>query len=231
MTIHCGSLTVFYERIAIMATKKLATPALTVMFKSIRDMAYNHAVIDDSLKAHAQFAMDNFANFPEETSTEERAEFYEGCMVRYNEIHPTVQYARIDGNWLPLKSLSKDAKPQEIAEWNGAFALTGFSQQAFGSLKNEDSAKHAILKPLRDAASKYASGKLKSLEKKAKEIIREKSGESKTRDATKAFDEVVKAAHDGLKDRCKNAKSRGDVSADEDKYRKAVEAFNAVWLK
>jgi hypothetical protein len=211
-----------------MATKK---PALTVMFKSIRDMAYNHAVIDDSLKTHAQFAMDNFANFPEETSTEERAEFYEGCMVRYNEIHPVVKYARIDGNWLPLESLSKDAKPQEVVEWNGAFALSAYSQQAFGALKNEDLAKHTVLKPLRDAASKYASGKLKSLEKKAREIIREQSGESKTREATKAFDEVVKATHDGLKDRCRNAKARGDTSADEDKYRRAVDAFNAVWLK
>jgi hypothetical protein len=142
-----------------------------------------------------------------------------------------VKYARIDGNWLPLESLSKDAKPQEVVEWNGAFALMGYSQQAFGALKNEDLAKHTVLKPLRDAASKYASGKLKALEKKAREILREQSGESKTREATKSFDEVVKAAHDGLKDRCKNAKARGDASADEDKYRKALDAFNAVWLK
>lgn len=152
-------------------------------------------------------------------------------MVRYNELHPVVKYARIDGNWLPLDSLSKDAKPQEVAEWNGAFALSGYSQQAFGALKNEDLAKHTILKPLRNAAGKYASDKLKNLEKKAREIIREKSGEPKTREATKAFSDTVKATLDGLKDRCRNAKARGDASADEDKYRKAVEAFNAVWLK
>lgn len=211
-----------------MATKK---PALTVLFKSIRDMAYNHAVIDDSLKSHAQFAIDNFKNFPEEINKEERAECYEGYIARYNEIHPKVQYARIDGNWLPLKSLSKDAKPQEVAEWNGAYALSAYSQQAFGSLKNEDNAKYQILKPLRDAASKYASGKVKSLQSKAKEILREQSGEPKTREATKAFSDVVKATHEELRNRCKNAKSRGDESADEDKYRQAVEAFNAVWLK
>lgn len=214
-----------------MATKKPALPVPTVLFKSIKDMAYNHAVIDDSLKAHAQYAIDNFANFPEEVSAEERAEFYEGCMVRYNEIHPMVKYARVDGNWLPLERLSKDAKPQEVVEWNEAFALMAFSQQAFGALKNEDSAKHAVLKPLREAASKYASGKLKSLEKKARDILREQSGETKTREATKSFDEVVKEKHEDLKTRCKNAKARGDASADEDKYRKAVEAFNAVWLK
>ena len=211
-----------------MATKK---PALTVLFKSIRDMAYNHAMVDDSLKAHAQFAIDNFSNFPEEINKEERAECYEGYIARYNEIHPKVQYARIDGNWLPLKSLSKDAKPQEIVEWNGAYALSAYSQQAFGSLKNEDNSKYQILKPLRDAASKYASGKVKSLQSKAKEILREQSGEPKTREATKAFSDVVKAMHDEIKNRCKNAKSRGDESADEDKYRNAVEAFNAVWLK
>jgi hypothetical protein len=151
--------------------------------------------------------------------------------MRYNELHPKVKYARIDGNWLPLESLSKDAKPQEVVEWNGAFALSAYSQQAFGALKNEDSAKYAVLKPLRTAASKYASGKVKALQSKAKEILREQSGETKTREATKAFDEVVKATHDGLKDRCRNAKARGDASADEDKYRRAVEAFNAVWLK
>ena len=211
-----------------MATKK---PVMTVLFKSIRDMAYNHAVIDDSLKSHAQFAIDNFKNFPEEISKEERAECYEGYIARYNELHPVEQYARIDGHWLPLKSLSEDAKPLEVVEWNGAYALSAFSQQAFGNLKNEDLAKYNTLKPLRDAASKYASGKVKSLQGKAKEILREQSGEPKTREATKAFAEVVKATHDELKNRCKNAKARGDESADEDKYRKALDAFNAVWLK
>lgn len=214
-----------------MATKKPAMPAVTVMFKSIRDMAYNHAVIDDSLKSHAQFAIDNFKNFPEEINKEERAECYEGYIARYNELHPVEKYARIDGNWLPLKSLSKDAKPLEVVEWNGAYALSAFSQQAFGTLKSEDLAKYNALKPLRDAASKYASGKVKSLQGKAKEILREQSGEPKTREATKAFAEVVKATHDELKNRCKNAKARGDESADEDKYRKALDAFNAVWLK
>jgi hypothetical protein len=209
-----------------MTTKKPA-----VSFKSIKDMAYNHAVIDDSLKSHAQYAIDEFKNFPEEITAEERSECYEGYIARYNEIHPKQDYACVDGNWLPLKSLSKDAKPQEIAQWNGAFALSGFSQQAFGTLKNEDNAKYQVLKPLRDAASKYASGKLKSLQSKAKEILREQSGESKTREATKAFSEVVKEKHEDLKTRCKNAKARGDESADEDKYRKALEAFNAVWLK
>lgn len=211
-----------------MATKK---PVMTVLFKSIRDMAYNHAVIDDSLKSHAQFAIDNFKNFPEEISKEERAECYEGYIARYNELHPVEQYARIDGHWLPLKSLSEDAKPLEVVEWNGAYALSAFSQQAFGTLKSEDLAKYNALKPLRDAASKYASGKVKSLQGKAKEILREQSGEPKTREATKAFSEVVKAMHDELKNRCKNAKARGDESADEDKYRKALDAFNAVWLK
>jgi hypothetical protein len=211
-----------------MATKK---PALTVLFKSIRDMAYNHAMVDDSLKAHAQFAIDNFSNFPEEINKEERAECYEGYIARYNELHPVEQYACIDGNWLPLKSLSKDAKPLEVVEWNGAYALSAFSQQAFGNLKNEDLAKYNVLKPLRNAASKYASDKVKSLERKAREIIREQSGQPKTREATKAFSEVVKASHEDLRTRCKNAKSRGDESADEDKFRKSVEAFNAVWLK
>ena len=209
----------------------MATKKPVIQFKSIKDMAYNHAMVDDSLKAHAQFAIDEFKNFPEEVTSEERAECYEGYIARYNELHPKVQYARVDGNWLPLESLSKDAKPQEVAEWNGAFALSGFSQQAFGTLKSEDNAKYLVLKELRDAASKYASGKLKSLQNKAKEIIREKSGESKTREATKCFSEVVKVMHDELKNRCKNAKARGDDTADEDKYRKSVEAFNAVWLK
>ena len=211
-----------------MATKK---PALTVMFKSIKDMAYNHAMVDDSLKAHAQFAIDNFKNFPEEITSDERAECYEGYIARYNELHPVEQYARIDGNWLPLKSLSKDAKPLEVAEWNGAYALSAYSQQAFGTLKNEDNAKYIVLKPLRTAASKYASDKVKSLERKAREILREQSGEPKTREATKAFAEVIKVMHDELRNRCKNAKARGDETADEDKYRKSVEAFNAVWLK
>jgi hypothetical protein len=211
-----------------MATKK---PALTVTFKSIKDMAYNHAMVDDSLKAHAQFAIDNFKNFPEEITSDERAECYEGYIARYNELHPVEQYARIDGNWLPLKSLSKDAKPLEVAEWNGAYALSAYSQQAFGTLKNEDNAKYIVLKPLRTAASKYASDKVKSLERKAKEILREQSGEPKTREATKAFSEVIKVMHDDLRNRCKNAKARGDDTADEDKYRKSVEAFNAIWLK
>ena len=211
-----------------MATKK---PALTVMFKSIKDMAYNHAMVDDSLKAHAQFAIDNFKNFPEEITSDERSECYEGYIARYNELHPVEQYARIDGNWLPLKSLSKDAKPLEVAEWNGAYALSAYSQQAFGTLKNEDNAKYIVLKPLRTAASKYASDKVKSLERKAREILREQSGEPKTREATKAFSEVIKVMHDELRNRCKNAKARGDETADEDKYRKSVEAFNAIWLK
>lgn len=209
-----------------MATKK---PAVT--FKSIKDMAYNHAMVDDSLKAHAQFAIDNFKNFPEEITSDERSECYEGYIARYNELHPVEQYARIDGNWLPLKSLSKDAKPQEVAEWNGAYALSAYSQQAFGTLKNEDNAKYIVLKPLRNAASKYASDKVKSLERKAREILREQLGEPKTREATKAFSEVIKVMHDELRNRCKNAKARGDETADEDKYRKSVEAFNAIWLK
>jgi hypothetical protein len=202
-----------------------------VTFKSIRDMTYDHAVVDDSLKSHAQFAIDEFSNFPEELSKEERAQCYEGYMARYTELYPKMKYANVGGNWLPLDSLSVDAKPREIVEWNGAYALLAFSQQAFGAIKNDDPSKYKILGDMRTKAIKYASGKIKSLQTKAKEIIREKNGEAKVKAANKAFAEVVTVSHTELKSRCKTAVSRGDDSADESKLKLAIDAFNAVWLK
>lgn len=202
-------------------------------FKSLRDMSYNHALVDDCLKSHAQYAIDNIAGFPESLPPEARAELVEGAMLRHNEMHPPVEYALIDGHYLPLDQLPADAKGKaiDIVKWNPAFALTAFSQQAFGALKQSNLAQWQVLEPMRVKAQKYASGKIKSLEAKARMILKEQSGESKTRSSTAAFADAIKKVHDDYATRCKNAKARGDETADEVKYRKAIDAFNAVWLK
>mgnify|MGYP003705523863 CR=1 FL=1 len=85
-------------------------------FKSLRDMSYNHALVDDCLKAHAQFAIDNIEGFPESLPPEARAELVDGAMLRHNEMYPLVEYGVVDGNYLPMYF---------VAGTNGSLLVSG----------------------------------------------------------------------------------------------------------
>jgi hypothetical protein len=201
-------------------------------YTSIADMAYKQAVTGDTLRTMAKYALNTIVGFPEEISKTDKATLFSGYQLRFNENNPKVEYVVVDGNYVVFDGL--DAKQKKLCDkleraFIGVDFAMSFSQQAFGSLKDTEPAKHRVVKEWRDRFSSYASNKLKKLVTEAKQLQKEEKGETRERGATKAFDIRVSEALDDLKSKCKTAASRGDPTADNKALGIAIEAFLNAW--
>ena len=101
-----------------------------------------------------------------------------------------------------------------------ALSYTG---QQFGALKKEDADKHKVWSEWRTMGSKYISNVKSKITTQIKELIAPDSvTRSSVADFTDWLDDVFKDA----KKRCKTSKeSRGDTTANPDKFDLAVQAF------
>jgi hypothetical protein len=201
-------------------------------YSSIADMGYKQAVTGDTLRTMAKYALDNIVDFPESISKTDKATLYSGYQLRYNENNPKIEYVVVDGNYVVLAGL--DDKQKKIADklervFIGVDYAMSFSQQAFGSLKDTEPAKHRIVKSWRDSFSTYASNKLGKLATEARQLQKELDGEKRERGATKSFDVRLSLVLDDLKSKCKTANARGDVTADTNALGIAIQAFLNAW--
>lgn len=137
-------------------------------------------------------------------------------------------YGLVDGNYIKLDEAQAKKHKGEKVQMSVGFA-TSESQQKFGQLKNTNPPLYALIKPVRDSANKYVSNTYKKLLSAIVEISNERAGKVKTRSATKTFDETLREFFDSMRKKVVNAKARGDDTANEERFRKALVAFNTVW--
>jgi len=200
-----------------------------VEYKSIRDFGYAVAGKTDAVRADGAWALDNIRNFLNEPAKEDLSELKEGFRLRYAANNVDVEYAIVDGNYIPKEQLPADAKVLETVKIGVAYAFS-FTQQAYGALKSDDLKKYQIIQDLRDKVNKYVSGCLGDLKAAARKVEKQRNPESSTRAATLAFYDFVDKQFDAWKQRCKAAEARGnDPTADSKALNDAIVAFKVKY--
>jgi len=207
----------------------IADAVQEVTYKSYRDFGYSVAKKSDASRLDGAWALDNIANFLTEPAKDAINELKEGFRQRYNETHPDVAYAVVDGNYIPRDQLPADAKVLENVNIGVAYAFS-FTQQEFGALKANDLPKYQLLQDLRDKVNKYCFNCLSDLKAAARKVEKQRNPETTTRAATLAFGEFLDKQFDAWNQRCKTAEARGnDPTADSKALREAIIAFKVKY--
>lgn len=192
-------------------------------FHSLKDMGYQQAGASDTLEAMARYALSKIVDFPQSIDDESKAQLYAGYKLRFAENNPAVQYAVINGQYIPATA---DNKAMEKITLTVDYAFS-YTQQQFGQLKSQNNALYDVIKPIRDKVNTYCSNRLGDLKRKANQL----TAKPRERKPTADFNVALKDIMDNLSTRCRNAKSRGDATADEAKLVQAKAAFWAAWNK
>ena len=192
-------------------------------FSSLKDMGYKQAGASDTLEAMARYAMGKIVDFPNNIPDEAKAQLYAGYKLRFAENNPAVVYAVINGQYIPADADNKAAEKITLSV-DYAFSYT---QQQFGQLKSQNNALYDVIKPVRDKVNVYCSNRLGDLKRKANQL----TAKPRERKPTADFAVALKDIMDNISTRCRNAKSRGDATADEAKLSSAKAAFWAAWNK
>ncbi len=226
-----------------MATKTKIAMAITSVdvtpITSLTDLGYRQGATRDALRNQAQYAIDKIVGFPEEIDDTSKALLEKGYMMRFNDNRPPKTYGIVDGNYLDFDNLDKDAqsKVKEKVEI-GVDVVFSYTQQEYGKLKSTDPAKYAAFKPWRDGFTDYKSGCLADLKAMARKLLKTSDGSTRTAnhdfmEYIERFDKDGKGKVGILEDimtRCRNAKKRGDATADPDKLAKAIVAFKSIYI-
>ncbi len=210
----------------------VSTLTINVEPSSLRDAGYQQAVTSDATNNLVRFVMGQCPDFPESISDESKEEIVSGYQLRFSENNPDIEYAVIDGNYLPVSTLKDIPEKTERVKIGVGYAMS-FTQQAFGSLKNDKSptyntALHAIVKEWRNRVSKYCSNRFKDLVSAAKRILNE--GKERTRAQADIFADYLVKTFETMQTRCKVSKvQRDDETANEKLFIAAKVAFFAKW--
>lgn len=211
-----------------MATKKKVSFSEGSVISSIKDGAYQQAVATQTIDDFASYCIDNIAGFPESLPDEYKDQLYQGYQLRYSQKYPGDTYAVINSHYIKASEEHHANDKIEKIELSVAYVMS-FSPQEFGKIKNDNPELHSLIKKLRDEVNAYCSNRKNDLIRKAFKIIDARSGKTKTRTANKDFDESITALFESFDTKLKTAKSRGDITADENRYKKAKIAFLAIW--
>jgi hypothetical protein len=202
--------------------KQTQTDSVFVDPTSWEDAGYKQARIGEASRGMAQWALSRCPGFAEEVPKEIKAGLYAGFQLRKHELEGDKYYKLGEGGtYIPLKDKPDDSvKGVVCMTINSAMS---YSQQEFGKMRETDPAKHAIVKPLRNAFSDYAGNSLRALQGAVRKLQNE--GKPRTRSANKTFLEAMKDAFDTYEGRVKTANDRSETGADPVKYKLAVAAF------
>lgn len=207
----------------IMAKK---TETVDVQFKDLEDLGYQQAGTFETSVQQAQYAIAQIPGFPEEVSDEARTKLYTGYRRRFGQKNPAVVYAIINDHY--VLATQEHIANNAVQKANiGVDYAYSFSQQEFGKLANTNPALHKLIKDIRDKTSTYCSNRLGDLKRSARKIL--DAGKERKRSSNKNFSEFVDAFFDDARTRLTSAKSRGDKTADEARFNKAVVAFMTAW--
>jgi len=196
---------------------------------SLKDGAYKQAVANDRMRSVARYVMEQSKGFPETVADEVKEQLYDGYRLRFNEVNKPQTYAVVNDHYLLIDGSNPALENEREKVIIGVDYCFAYSQQQYGKLKNENPYLHAIVKEWRDKVNTYCSNRLGDLKRQARTILNEnvKKERGATVDFAKRLDEVFK----DLAVKCKNAKARGDETADEGRYATARQAFMTAWSK
>jgi hypothetical protein len=183
---------------------------------SFADCGYQAGRNADALKENAVYLIDNCVKFPDELQDSEKEQLTQGLLQYRSERYPAIEYAVIDGNYIPVDQLPKDAKVTERKKIGIDFAYS-YSQHEVGQLAKIDKGLHAIVSSIRKSGNTYVSDRIADLKKKAKEVIAERNGATKTRDQAVNYDKWLGDTLSTMKSRAKTATARGDATVPETK--------------
>ena len=213
----------------------------TPVVKSISDGGYQQAKLHGTSRSLVKSLMGMIVGLgsnDDAITDDVKTELKKGYALRWHEENPTRYYVAADGNWVPCATeeemLSHKKAEKFSLDVHTAFAYT---QQAFGTLKNEDPLRHSLIKEIRDKFNKYVSNRIGDLKRDARKIYNEENGIARERSATLLFADWLivgpkgspeKSALSLIRQRCINAKAKGDETADVEKLDKALSAFKAA---
>ena len=222
-----------------MATKATAVPAVPQSLSatsqvqdqitSLKDGAYKQALANDRMRGVARFVMEKCKTFPDTVPDEVKAELYAGYQLRFNEVNKADRYAIVNDHYLLIDGSNPALEDEREKVVIGVDYAMSFSQQQYGKLKNENPYLHAIIKQWRDRVNTYCSNRLGDLKRQARTILTE--GKKRERGATADFAHRLEDVFKDLATKCKNAKARGDETADDKKFATARAAFMTAWSK
>jgi len=213
--------------------------AFTGTIKGVRDGGYEQAKLHGvtrSLVTQLMAFIPGLGSNDDAITDEVRAELKQGYALRWNEENPTRYFVAADNNWVEClteaEMMSHKKADKFVLDVHVAF---GYTQQAFGALKTEEPLKHSLIKEVRDKFNKYCSNRINDLKAQAKKIYNEQNGIERQRAPVALFHDWVmtgdKSALATMRQRCVNAKSKGDETADLAKLDKALAAFKTAWNK
>ena len=207
-----------------MAKLANATKNNDTIITSLKDGAYKQARATEGLESMAQYVLTNCKGFPDEVSKEVVAELNEGYKLRYSERYPKRSFVIVNDHYLLDDGTNPElANVKERKEIGVEFAFS-FSQQQFGKLKDEEPYLYPIIKEIRKGFQTYASNRLGDLKRQARKLL----PNSNERSASKDFAVWAKEVWlDTFKTRAKNAKSKGDVTVDDEFVSKVERLFKS----
>lgn len=192
---------------------------------SLKDAGYQFARAGESSMSKARYVLDRVPGFLDDVPTEVKGELFAGFQLRKHELEGERFYKLADGgNYIPLETVPEGATGIVCMTINTAMS---YSQQEYGKMREADPAKHAIIKPLRDAFSNYASNCMRDLKAAIRRIANE--GKPRERAANKTFREAMVVMFETFDKRVRTAKDRGDTDADQARFRTARDAFWRVY--
>ena len=207
-------------------TRAIYTPS------SIKDLGYRVAGTVVTLENQARWAMVNIAGIVDDNvSSEDRAAYDSGSMLRYGEANPDQRYIVTTENlYIPETEEALAMCIEKGIKYHTAvlniYTCMGESQQAYGKHKESSPSLHAIYGAMRTDWSNYKGRVWKALTSKVKEL-----SEGKAKRIAQANDFEVRCSKgfDEWDKGVKNAFKRGDHTAIESRYLAAKAAFWASW--
>ena len=169
--------------------------------------------------------------FTTEISDNTKMHLGKGLQLRFAENHQELEqdYIKQGEQYIPVDHASFKAHKGEKVHLSVNFIMAESSAK-FGRLKVDNPALHSLIKEPRARVQRYISDTIKDMQSLAKKILAEQSGvATKPRAPNKSFGEKVAQHFSDMRDQMISAKSKGDDTADEARFRKAVVAFNTVW--
>jgi hypothetical protein len=200
---------------------------------NLEDLGFKHGSALQTVNHLAKWALDQVKGFPSEVSSDDVATIKRGYAHRWSIDHPAKEYVVIEGNYLLASDLAEiPAKAERVII--GHDVAFSYTQQQAGKLKETHSPEyHKLISDVRGKVNAYTSNCWNKLMSVGITEDNLRKGIKKVRTPNLDFVEYLYDKEKGIfsvmQTRCKNAKAKGDATADEKRLAKAIVAFNVAW--
>jgi hypothetical protein len=182
--------------------------------QTVKAQGYNQAVAGDTITTIAMWCIANIVGFPVKADipSESKDQLYQGYRLRRNEcFKPSIS--------------TLDSGREQLVTVDVAYS---FNSVSFGKLKNDQPKLYHAVKDVRIATDSYCSKNYNRLLAKGLEIQNE--GKERGKRTTLSFEEQVAKSFDSLDGKARLMASKEiENKVVEDRYKRAVVAFNRVW--